>query len=108
MSTGMDFKTAINGLMMITPKLARIMVWIVFAVIHLVFVVVALTLFWVFQISPSSIQAWVVSLLPVWLVSTTTGIIAFVGLSGLAILLAYAKAWRWLLHKLLSAFLFSK
>lgn len=108
MSPRMNFETTVNGLMMVTPKLARIMVWVVFTTVHLVVVVVALVLFWAFQIPPSSIQTWIVSLLPAWLVSTTSGIIAFVGLSGLAVLLAYAKAWRWLLHKLLHAFLFQK
>jgi hypothetical protein len=34
-------------------------------------------------------------------------IAAFIGLSGLAVLLAYAKAWNWLFHQWLEEFVFA-
>ncbi len=104
---GMSIETAVTGLMVITPKLGRVLIWVVFTVVHLVLLVLLLLVLWWFQISPSTIQTWEASLSHSWLASSAARIIAFAGLSGLTLLWGYAKTWRWLLHKLLDAFLFA-
>ena len=103
----MRIETAVTGLMVIAPKLARVLVWVVFVTAHLSLVVAALALLWWFQVSPSAIQASVAQFFQSSSGSTIAQTVAFLGLSGGAVLWAYAKAWRWLLHKLLSAFLFA-
>ena len=104
---GMSIETAVTGLMVITPKLARVLIWVVFTVIHLVLLVALSLVFWWFQVSPAEIQTWAASLSHSSIAYSTVGIITFAGLSGFALLWGYAKAWRWLLHKLLNAFLFA-
>ena len=103
----MRIETAVTGLMVVTPKLARVLVWVVFVITHLSLVVVTLGALWWFQVSPSAIQASVAQFLQSSSGSIIAQTVAFLGLSGGAVLWAYAKAWRWLLDKLLSAFLFA-
>ena len=103
----MRIETAVTGLIVIVPKLARVLVWVVFVTIHLSIVVVTLAMLWWLQVSPSTIQASVAHFFQSSSGSTIAQIVVFFGLSGGAVLWAYAKAWRWLLHKLLSAFLFA-
>jgi hypothetical protein len=61
---GMSVETAVTGLMIATPKLARLLVWAFFMVIHLFLLVVVLFLLRWFQLSPSQLQMWAASLLP--------------------------------------------
>jgi hypothetical protein len=70
----MSVETAVTGLMIATPKLARLLVSALFMVIHLFLLVVVLFLLRRFQLSPSQLQMWAASLLPSWLVSTSAGI----------------------------------
>ena len=103
----MPIGTAITGLTVVTTKLSRILVWCVFTITHLVLAFAAVALLWWLQATPEEVVRWAQTLAPSWLASTTLGIFAFLGLSGFAVLWAYVRAWRWLLHKMLSAFLFS-
>jgi hypothetical protein len=54
----MSVETAVTGLMIATPKLARLLVWALFMVIHLFLLVVVLFLLRWFQLSPSQLQMW--------------------------------------------------
>ena len=103
----MRIETAVTGLMVVTPKLAGVIVWLVFLIVHLVLAVVVLALLWWFQVSPPAIQASVSLFFQSSPAPTIAETLAFLGLSGGGALWAYAKTWRWLLRKMLSAFLFS-
>lgn len=103
----MRIETAVEGLMVITPKLANVLVWMVFVISHLFILVLSLCFLWWFQISPVAIQVLVVQFLHSSPGSTIAWTFAFLGLTGGGVLWAYATAWRWLLHKMLSAFLFA-
>lgn len=107
MSEPMRIETAVTGLMVVTPKLARVLIWVVFAITHLSLGVVILFALWWFQVSPSAIQLSAAQFFQSSTISSIAQTVAFLGLSGGAVLWAYAKAWRWLLHKLLDTFLFS-
>ena len=102
----MRIETAVTGLMVITPKLANILVWVLFFIFHLSLLVLALGFLWWFQISPAAIQAAVAQFFHSSPASTIAGTLAFLGLSGGGILWGYARVWRRILHKMLSAFLF--
>lgn len=104
----MSIDTAVTGLMVITPRLARILVWVVFVIAHLSLLTIVLVLLWWFQVSPATIQVSVAQFFQSSRVSTIAEPLAFLGLSGGAILWAYARCWRWLLHKMLSSFLFAQ
>lgn len=107
MSEPMSIETAVTGLMVITPKLASVLVWVVFIVSHLFLMVFGLALLWWYQVSPTAIQGTVSQFFQSSPASTIAGSFAFLGLSGGGVLWAYAKIWRWLLHKMLSSFLFA-
>lgn len=93
--------------MVVTPRLANVVVWVVFVVAHLALFVASLIALWWFQASPLAIQASAVRFVHSSPTSAIIGTTAFLGITGGGVLWAYAKAWRWLLHKMLSAFLFS-
>mgnify|MGYP001591419265 CR=1 FL=1 len=104
MAEHIDIETAITGLMIATPRLIRILAWNIFALVHLTLGVVGLFALWWFQIAPADIQALAVPLLRLLPLSTIGQIAAFLGLSGLALVWGYTKAWRWFLRKRLAAF----
>lgn len=99
-------ETALNGLLIISAKLARVLVWTIFAVIHLFLVVAFLLILWWFQVSPTDAESWISAHASV--ATAFSPIVAFMGLSGLACLWGYARFWRWVLHKMLEAFLFAE
>lgn len=104
----MRVENAVTGLMVITPKLARVLVWTIFSMVHLTIIVITLALFWWFQISPDVLRTLLAPLFQSSPASTIAGTVAFLGLSGSGALLAYAKSLKWLFHKLLEAFLFAE
>lgn len=108
MSQPMRIETAVEGLMVITPRLANVLVWTIFCVIHLSTLVIALASIWWFQISPASIQSEMTNFLRSSPGATILQTVSFLGISGAAVLWAYAKLWRWGLHKMLSAILFAE
>lgn len=107
MTKPMSIENAVTGLMVVTPRLATIMIWMVFTAAHLAVLVLALFLLWWFQVSPTTMKAAGIHLSHSWPAATMLGMTAFLGLSGGGVLWAYARIWRWLLRKLLDAFLFS-
>lgn len=104
----MRIDVAVNGLWVIAPRLARVLVWTVFVTAHLVLVVFVLVLLWCFQVSPASLQTQLAGLFPQSRLATIAEVATFLGVSAFGALWLYAKAWRWLLHKLLSEFLFAR
>lgn len=89
-------------------KLARVVMWLVFVTAHLALLVLCLFVLWWMQTTPASIQKAASGFLHSTLGTNTAAILGFLGVSGTAALLAYAKAWQWLLRKALSVFLWSE
>jgi len=102
----MNIDTAFSGLMIVTTKLSKTVVWLSFMIIHLTLAILLLALAWWMKITPDSIQSAFVDIFlhspfsRVWQTATT------LGLSLGAVLLAYAKCWQWFLRKLLDSFIF--
>ena len=91
---------ALQGLLEITTKLARMVIWLVFVTVHLVLALLALWLLWWLQVQPQDIRTWVASgFRPGTPAATILGIVSALGISAGGLLWAYAKAWRWLLRR---------
>jgi hypothetical protein len=102
----MDLSEYLRGVHLVTVGLARIIAWLMFAVIHLALMVLALTLLWWFQVSPDAFQETVTSLLHSKFQSSIAGILAFLGISVSAA--AYLKGWRYLMRKFVTFYIFSR
>lgn len=92
--------------MHITARMAALLSWVIFVTFHLSVITALLAVGWWTQVPPHAITSWAAGLLPAWLQATAVSAWAFLGLSGLAALAVYAKAWHWLLGKLQTAYLF--
>jgi hypothetical protein len=103
----MRIETAVTGLMVITPKLARVLVWVVFVITHLALLVALLASLWWFQISPADIKSSVSHFFQSSPATNIFEILTLLGVSVGGALWAYERTWRWLPHKLPSTFLFS-
>lgn len=102
----MDRDVALRSLLKIAPRLARILVWTVFTVVHLMLGFLILGALWWWQIKPEELQSAFSVFFRSPLGSKSLGLLAFLGMSGAAMIWAYARAWRYALHKLLETFLF--
>ena len=89
-----------------TVRIAHTLVWLIFAVVHLSLVAAFLVLFWCVNLSPHDIQIAVAQFRhQSRLFSTIEAFLAFLGLSGLAVVWGYAKLWRRVMRRWLSSFL---
>jgi len=87
---------AVHGLMGVTARMVSLLAWMLVLLVHLALLVLALAAMWYWQVPPSEVTRWVLSLVPKTFASTAGGILGFLGLSAGAALWAYAKAWQWL------------
>jgi hypothetical protein len=92
-----------NVLFMIQAKLATVLLWTMFVVFHLAVALVLLSLLWWHKVQPEQISVWLHSLSH----SNAAELLGFLGFGFVAVLIAYAKMYRFALGHLLTNYLFS-
>lgn len=100
----MRVEDAVHGLMNVTARITVLLSWMLVALIHVALLAAALAAAWWLRLTPQDVARWAAALPLSWLAATGGGILAFLGLSGLALVLAYAKAWQWLVRRLANAY----
>jgi len=98
----LSVEDAVNGIFHVQARMARLIAWLLFVLFHTALLCTALVMAWRWQVSPTTARAWVAAATPTWLAGTAGAALGFGGWSALALLAAYAKAWHWLMQRLIS------
>ncbi|MGS1028819.1 hypothetical protein [Burkholderia glumae] len=95
-------------LLVALTRLSKISIWLMFGLFHLSLLVLALTAAWWFRIGPEQVRQEIqaFSLQPI--VSNTLGMLGVLGLSAVAALSLYVRAWRKIFAIVGSKYLFPR
>lgn len=92
MPQGLSVEGGVHAAWVVIPRLARLVLWTLFAVAHLALAVVALAALWAFQVTPADVA----SAFRYMRDSSIGGWLVAVGLSALTLLVLYWKLVRWM------------
>lgn len=85
---------ALNVLLTVMPRMLNMIMWLTFSAIHLALIVLSLLTLWLYQVTPADIRVSAIHLFQTETVQGAAAVLGFLGLSGIAVLLAYVKALR--------------